>query len=92
MKLNKFYFNTGVRPTLREGSEIISIKLFRDQVWKGGTKQIPFECEAPEGSVLMFCCDIPDLPESKIDGVIVCEIFNSSIISKYAYMKEKSHV
>ena len=78
--MNKFYFNTGVRP--ESGS-----KLFKDQVWRNGVKQIPLECEAPENALLMFCCDNPNLPESKLENVIVREIFNSSIISKYAYFK-----
>lgn len=44
MKLNKFYFNTGVRPENRPG------KLYADHVWRNGTMQIPFECEAKENS------------------------------------------
>jgi len=80
MKMNKFYFNTGVRPG--SGS-----KLWKDQVWRNGTKQIPLECDAPENATLMFCCDNPNLPESKLKNFIVCEIFNSSMCSKYAYFR-----
>lgn len=80
--MNKFYFNTGVR--LKSGSS-----LWKDQVWRNGTKQIPFECEAPENATLMFLCHNPDLPESKIPGVIVCKVYNSSMTSDYAYFRIK---
>lgn len=75
--MKTFYFNTGVKywdyPYLCKG-----------QVEKGGTKQIPFDCEnVPEGAVFKFACDDPNLhPES---GYIVREIHNSTIHSKYAY-------
>lgn len=81
-KLNKFYFNTGVRP--ESGSP-----LWKDQIWRNGTMQIPFECDAPEDAVLMFLCWNPNLPESKIPGVIVCKVYNSSMESDYAYFRIK---
>lgn len=79
MKLNKFYFNTGVKPG--------TAPLYADHVWRNGTMQIPFECEAPKDAELMFCCDNPNLSESKIPNIIVCKMFNTSILSEYAYMR-----
>ena len=78
--MNKFYFDTGVSP--KSGSP-----LYADQVWRGGTKQIPFEADAPKNATLMFLCNKPDLPESKIPNVIVREVFNTSMVSKYAYFR-----
>lgn len=75
-----FYFNTGVKycnyPYLCEG-----------QIERGGTKQIPFDCEdVPEGATFQFACDNPDLhPEA---GYIVREIHNSALHSKYAYFSK----
>lgn len=78
--MNKFYFNTGVKFDHTR-------KLFADHVWRNGTMQIPFECEAPENAELLFCCGNPNLPESKLSHVVVCEIHNSSMVSKYAYFR-----
>lgn len=79
-KLNKFYFNTGCKPhncpVTTPGHE-----------WRNGTMQIPFECDAPKDSHLMFCCDNPNLPESKAETVIVREMFNTVMVSKYAYFR-----
>lgn len=35
----------------------------------------------------MFCCDNPNLPESKDKSVIVREMFNTVLLSKYAYFR-----
>lgn len=78
--MNRFYFNTGVTPDNNP-------HLWDDQVWRNGTKQVPFEADAPADAQLMFLCDKPDLPEAEIPGVIVREVFNTSMISKYAYFR-----
>ncbi len=76
--MNRFYFDTGV---LYSNYPFLS----KGQVERGGTKQIPFDADAPPKSRLLFCCDIPDLPESNRSDVIVREIFNTTMVSKYAY-------
>ncbi len=76
-KMNRFYFDTGVP---RDGTNI----LYGDQVWRGGTKQIPFDADAPSNAKLLFICDWPDLEEGTQEGVIVREIFNSSLTG-FAY-------
>lgn len=78
--LNQFYFNTGVLYANYP-------YLYGDQVNRGGTKQIPFQADAPQDAHLMFLCDNPNLPESTIPGVIVREVFNTSMCSKYAYFR-----
>lgn len=78
--MNTFYFNTGCHM----GSKI---HLFKDHVWRGGTEQIPFDADAPDGSELLFLCDDPALPEGEDSSIIVREIFNTSMLSKYAYMR-----
>jgi hypothetical protein len=76
--MNTFYFDTGVTPNNNPN-------LWADQVWRNGTKQIPFDADAPKNARLLFLCPNSDLPESKIPGVIVREVFNTSMCSKYAY-------
>jgi hypothetical protein len=78
--MKTFYFNTGVRPG--------ASPLYGKQIWKDGTKQIPFDVEdVPENASLMFLCNNPELPESKISCVIVREVFNTDMCSKYAYFR-----
>ena len=86
--MNKFYFNTGVRPHTisnpsfpyeyhkKKGNEIIN-----------GILMIPMYCDAPENATFMFACDNPNLNESTAENVIVCEIHNSDMQSKYAYFR-----
>jgi hypothetical protein len=81
--MNKFYFNTGVVPHGHNPP----IPLCKGQVWLGGTKQIPFDADAPEDAELLFLCDNPDLPESKLDNVIVREVSNTSMVSRFAYFQ-----
>jgi hypothetical protein len=71
-----FYFNTGVKYSDYP-------YLFKGQVERGGTKQIPFECEnVPDGATFQFACDSPNLhPES---NYIVREMSNTAMLSKYA--------
>jgi hypothetical protein len=83
--MTTFYFNTGVRPENCEG------KLYGRQVWRNGTKQIPFTCEdVPDHSVFMFACDNNELSESKLDNVIVRPIVDAGpkgMLSKFAYFR-----
>lgn len=83
--MTTFYFNTGVTPF---GHSNPPMTLSEGQVWRGGTKQIPFDCDdVPENASFMFACDNPELRESKYEGVIVREIHNSTLCSKYAYFR-----
>jgi len=82
--MNTFYFDTGVK---LYGHSNPPMRLSEGQVWRNGTKQIPFDADAPKDSMLLFACDDPNHPEKKIPGVIVCEISNTSLLSKYAYMR-----
>lgn len=84
--MNTFYFNTGVNPY-----NVINFPFEYHKkvgnVIKGGTLQCPFDCDAPENAQLMYLCDNPDLPESKNPNILVVPVFNTSMISKYAYFK-----
>ena len=86
--MTTFYFNTGVNPHNVHNPEF-SYDYHRKvgNVIKGGVLQLPFDCDAPANARLLFLCDNPNLPESKIDGVIVREVSNTTILSKYAYLK-----
>lgn len=79
-----FYFNTGVRPGVNN-------MLFGRQIWKDGTKQIPFTCDnIPDNAVFWFACDHDDLRESEMPGVIVRRILDNEaggLLSKFAYFK-----
>lgn len=78
--MNTFYFNTGVTPTNNP-------HLSPGQVWRGGVKQIPFDADAPAKSRVLFLSNYPDQPERNIPGVIVREVSNTVILSKYAYLQ-----
>ena len=80
--MRTFYFNTGVKPHNCNG-------LYGNQIWRGGTKQIPFDVsdDIPNNAALLFLCDNPNLPDAKYPGVIVTPVFNTDMISKYAYFK-----
>lgn len=78
--MRTMYFDTGVRPY---NSPI----LHEGQVWRNGTKQIPFDVDAPENASLILLCDNPELPEYQCDNIIVREVFNTAMISKYAYLR-----
>ena len=83
--MKTFYFDTGVKPS--SGSS-----LFGRQVWRNGTKQIPFTCDAPENAVFMFASNFTDLPESNNPNVIVREILDNGpdgMLSKFAYFKTR---
>jgi hypothetical protein len=86
--MNKFYFNTGVNP-----SNVINFP-YDYHKEKGdvirGTLLIPFECDAPADATFMFACDNPNLPEAQNNNIIVREMFNTNMQSKYAYFELKS--
>lgn len=76
--LKTFYFNTGVKiqdnPHIKGGIDS-----------GNGTVVIPFDCEdVPENATFKYACDNPKLIEGD-DKVIVREIKNSQLLSKYAY-------
>lgn len=80
--MKTFYFNTGVRYSDYPF-------LYGKQVARGGTKQIPFDVSdtIPDDASLMFLCNNPELPESKIPNVAVTRVYNTDLFSKYAYFK-----
>jgi len=82
--MNTFYFDTGVTPF---GHSNPPMRLSEGQVWRNGTKQIPFDAEAPKKSRLMFIGNNPNLLEAQIKGVIVSRIYNTTMIGKYAYFR-----
>lgn len=76
--LQEFLFNTGVK----FGVNPYMDKNYRMQ--SNGTMVIPFYCEnVPEGAVFLFACDNPKLKE--YSKLLVREIKNSLLVSKYAY-------
>ena len=79
--MKTFYFNTGVCPENNP-------HLMPGQVWRGGVKQIPFDCvDVPDEAELMFLCPYDDLPESKLPNVIVRSVHNTTMVSDFAYFK-----
>lgn len=84
--MQKFYFNTGVVPHKVPNFPYEYHKKQGDEI--RGTLLIPFYCEdVPAGAVFKFACDNPDLPEAK--SMLVREIHNSNLISKFAYFATK---
>lgn len=52
-----------------------------------GVHLISFECkDVPEGATFLFACDSPNLRKDEKD-VIHRKIYNSSLLSEYAYFK-----
>jgi len=79
--MQTFYFDTGVRPQNCNG-------LCEGQVWRNGTKQIPFDVtDVPENAELMFLAPTDDLPESKLENVIVRSVHNTTMAGDFAYFK-----
>jgi len=75
-----FYFNTGVKFADYP-------YLYGQQVERGGTKQIPFECEnIPDGATFKFACDNPNL--EGYEGCIIAPIVGGGLLSKYAYFTQ----
>ncbi|MDA3779891.1 MAG: hypothetical protein PF487_06685 [Bacteroidales bacterium] len=90
--MNRFYFNTGVKPNNSVNSKYVSKFPFEyhkkiGNVIRGGVLQCPFDCDAPKNAKLMFLCNNPELDEGKAENVIVREVFNTSMSSKYAYLR-----
>jgi len=86
--MNTFYFNTGVNPTTIHNPEFpYEYHKKVGNVIKGGVLQIPFDCNAPKNAKLMFLCSDPELDEGKQSNVLIVEVFNTSMCSKYAYFK-----
>lgn len=84
--MKTFYFNTGVKQGVNPYLDITATA--RPKKDGGYVMHIPFECEdVPESATFVFACDNPNL-ENHPDK-IVREIFNSKLISKYAYFKIK---
>lgn len=79
--MTRFFFNTGVivgnNPYLARTSTVSP----------NGVYTIPFDCDAPKDSTLMFLCDDPNLPESRQESVRVFPVSNTTMVSKYAYFK-----
>lgn len=78
IKRQTFYFDTGVKPY---GHTNPPYKLSAGHIVKGGTVQIPFECEAPENSIFECACDNPEACQ----GFFVAEILSGAMASKYAF-------
>lgn len=78
--MKTFYFNTGVK----QFGHFPPVPLMEGQVWRGGVKQIPFDCEdVPKNATFAFACDDPKLHAEA--GYIVREMHNTIMASKYAY-------
>tara|TARA_R110000851_G_scaffold39729_7_gene100724 strand:+ start:1432 stop:1716 length:285 start_codon:yes stop_codon:yes gene_type:complete len=81
-----FYFNTGVKPWNTNG-------LFGRQVWKDGTKQIPFECQdVPEGAVFLMGSSSEEVPSGYGHSRIIRREIKDwedglGMMSKYAYFR-----
>ena len=82
--MNTFYFNTGVNPKNVTNFPYEYHKN-NGHLIKNGTLQIPFDCKAPKTAQLMWLCDNPNLDESKSKNVKVYPVFNTTMLSKYAY-------
>ncbi len=81
--MNTFYFNTGVKPYGHNPP----LKLTSGEVIKGGTVQIPFDCEAPLNATLLFLCDDDQRHEASCPNIKVFEVTNTAMVSKYAYFR-----
>lgn len=78
--MRTMYFDTGCTPAN-------SPHLFKGQVWRNGTKQIPFDVDAPESATLMFLCSNPNEPEALMPGVIVRKVHSTYLENYYAYLR-----
>ena len=83
--MTTFYFNTGVRHSYNSFAE-------PNDKWVpcglDSVRLIPFDCEdVPPGATVMFLCSNPDLPESKLENVIVRLVSNTTMCSKYVYLR-----
>lgn len=77
--MKTFYFDTGVRPY----NFYPPVKLSKGHVIRGGTMQIPFDCEnVPEGAEFTHTCDKATQDHYRD---FVAEIHNSALGSRYAH-------
>lgn len=83
--MNTFYFNTGVQTRNIPNFPYEYHKKIGDVISSNGVLQRPFDCDAPKNAILKFLCNNPNLDNEKGNGVEVFEIFNTSLVSKYAY-------
>ena len=82
--MRTFYFDTGVQPhTVQNPKFAYDYHKQSGHVIRGGTLQIPFDCDAPENARLLFLCSNKDLPEGK--NALVCKVHNTTMASDYAY-------
>jgi hypothetical protein len=84
--VRQFYFDTGVRPENRVHPKTGKITLEKGAIWRG-TMVIPFKADVPEDAFFMFGCDNPNLKESEYPNVIVRELFDTTLTSKYGYFR-----
>lgn len=83
--MQRFTFNTGVLqkdyPSLTDGQE------WAPAQGGGFVKVIPFYCkDVPRGAVYLFSCNYDYLHKDN-PNIIVREIYNSSMLSKFAYFE-----
>jgi hypothetical protein len=83
--MRTFYFNTGVKPQNISNFPYEYHKKVGNVI-RDGVLQCPYDCDAPENATPMFLCSNPNLDESKYPDVIVREVFNTSMHSKYVYL------
>lgn len=86
--MKTFYFNTGVRQGIPENERHIKgarpVPLCDGQVWRNGTKQIPFDCEdVPENATFLYASPYNNIPSG--DNVIIRKIHNSTMCGEFAY-------
>jgi hypothetical protein len=84
--MKTYYFNTGVKPfDHNPPAGMAFMDGFKDS--GNGVYVIPFDCEdVPENARFLYSCDTP-IPSMMSDDVIVREIHNSKMMSKYAFFK-----
>lgn len=74
-----FYFNTGVRPWEHSPP----VKVMPGNVVRGGTLQIPFECDdVPENAIFQFACD--NTPDGR-EHLLKREMHNTNMVSRFAF-------
>jgi hypothetical protein len=83
--MNTFYFNTGVIPHNVSNFPYEYHKKIGNII--RNTLLIPFECEAPENSTLLYLCNNDKLPESNYENIGVFPVFNTNMCSKFAYFR-----
>lgn len=86
--MRKFYFNTGIKPW-NMSHKRITHNMEKGNIFINNELHIPFECDVEESAKVefMFACNNANHPESKSKNVLVKEIFNSNLVTKYAFFK-----